>query len=174
LMHQLPPVFGDAFPDVDLATAAAGLTSDDLVAGLPIQPVGTGLRSLMVPVRDEAALRRAERDGRACAALAAAAQADTLYFFAVRGEGDVMARMFDPGLGIGEDPATGSAAGPLGAYLADNGLAGAADGVRVTIAQGEMVNRPSFLHVDVSREGAGWSVQVGGGVRIVGEGMFRL
>jgi trans-2,3-dihydro-3-hydroxyanthranilate isomerase len=128
----------------------------------------------MVPVRDEATLRRAGRNAPACAELAEAANADTLYFFAVRGDGDVIARMFDPGVGIGEDPATGSAAGPLGAYLAANGLAGAADGTRITIAQGEMVNRPSFLHVDVSREGDGWSVRVGGGVQIVGEGAFRL
>jgi trans-2,3-dihydro-3-hydroxyanthranilate isomerase len=174
LMHQLPPVFGDVFTDAELAATAAGLGRDDLAGGLPIQPVGTGLRSLMVPVKDEATLRRAERDGRACAQLAEAARADTLYFFAVRGDGDVMARMFDPGIGIGEDPATGSAAGPLGAYLAANGLAGAADGVRVTIAQGEIVNRLSFLHVDVAREREGWSVKVGGGVQIVGQGTFRL
>jgi trans-2,3-dihydro-3-hydroxyanthranilate isomerase len=174
LMHQLPPVFGEMFSDADLAAVAAGLHSEDLAEGLPIQPVGTGLRSLMVPVKDETALRRAERDGRACARLAEAAGADTLYFFAVRGVGEVMARMFDPGIGIGEDPATGSAAGPLGAYLAANELAGAADGVRVTIAQGEMVNRPSFLRVVVAREGDGWSVKVGGGVQIVGEGAFRL
>jgi trans-2,3-dihydro-3-hydroxyanthranilate isomerase len=174
LMHQLPPVFGDPFADADLAAAAAGLAPPDLAAGLPIQRVGTGLQSLMVPVRDEATLRRAGRNAPACAELAEAAGADTLYFFAVRGDGDVMARMFDPGVGIGEDPATGSAAGPLGAYLAANGLAGAADGTRVTIAQGEIVNRPSFLHVDVSSDGDGWSVRVGGGVQIVGEGTFRL
>jgi len=174
VMHQLPPVFGPAFGDRDLAAAAAGLDTEDLVEGLPVQPVGTGLASLIVPVKDEATWRRAEREARACANLAETSEAETLYFFAVRGDGDVIARMFDPGVGIGEDPATGSAAGPLGAYLAENGLAGAADGLRITVAQGEMVNRASFLHVDVARDGDGWSVRVGGGVRIVGEGTFRI
>jgi trans-2,3-dihydro-3-hydroxyanthranilate isomerase len=174
VMHQLPPVFGEVFTNREAAASAAGLGVDDLVGALPIQPVGTGLRSLMVPVKDEATLRRAERDARGCAELAAATTADTLYFFVVRGDGDVMARMFDPGVGIGEDPATGSAAGPLGAYLAANDLAGAADGVRITVAQGEMVNRPSFLHVDVARDGEGWSVRVSGGVQMVGEGSFRF
>ncbi len=174
VMHQLPPVFGRVFEDRDLAAAAAGLTVEDLAEDLPVQPVGTGLASLMIPVKDEATLRRAERNARVCARLAGVAQTETLYFFAVRGKGDVMARMFDPGLGIGEDPATGSAVGPLGAYLASNGLAGAADGVSITVAQGEMVKRPSFLHVDVDRDGDGWSVRVGGGVRMVGEGTFRL
>ncbi len=174
VMQQLPPEFGPVFAGRELAAAAAGIELADLAADLPVQPVGTGLTSLMIPVRDERTLRAAERDGRACAKLAAAAGADTLYFFAVRGVGDVMARMFDPGIGIGEDPATGSAAGPLGAYLAENDLAGAARGEHIVIAQGEMVNRPSFLHVDARREGDAWSVRVGGGVRIVGQGTFRL
>lgn len=174
VMQQLPPEFGSVFAGRELAAAAAGLELAGLAPDLPVQPVGTGLTSLMIPVRDEQTLRVAERDGRACAKLAAAAGADTLYFFAVRGVGDVMARMFDPGLGIGEDPATGSAAGPLGAYLAEHDLAGAARGEHIVIAQGEMVNRPSFLHVDARREGDAWSVRVGGGVRIVGQGTFRL
>ena len=174
VMHQLPPMFGPVFVDRDLAAAAAGLGAQDLAEGLPVQRVGTGLASLMVPVKDESTLRRAERDARACARLAEAADTQTLYFFAVRGDGDVMARMFDPGKGIGEDPATGSAVGPLGAYLASRGLAGAADGIRITVAQGEMANRPSFLHVDVAQDGDGWSVRVGGGVRIVGDGTFRI
>ena len=83
-----------------------------------------------------------------------------------------MARMFDRGSKIGEDPATGSAVGPLGAYLANHGLAGM-PGI-VVVAQGEMVRRPSFLHVDVRPQDGSVSVRVGGGVRIVGEGAFRL
>jgi trans-2,3-dihydro-3-hydroxyanthranilate isomerase len=83
-----------------------------------------------------------------------------------------MARMFDRGANIGEDPATGSAAGPLGAYLARHRLAGMPG--RVVVAQGEMVGRPSFLHVDVRSRGGSFSVRVGGGVRIVGDGSFRL
>ncbi len=82
-----------------------------------------------------------------------------------------MARMFDRGAWIGEDPATGSAAGPLGAYLAVHGLAGMPG--RMTIAQGELAGRPSFLEVAVDRAGSTWSIRVGGGVRIVGEGVFR-
>jgi trans-2,3-dihydro-3-hydroxyanthranilate isomerase len=83
-----------------------------------------------------------------------------------------MARMFDRSREIGEDPATGSAAGPLGAYLATHRLAGMPG--RCTIAQGEMVGRPSFLHVETDQGDAGWNVRVGGGVRIVGEGEFRI
>ena len=134
--------------------------------------ISTGLGPLLVPIRDEEALRRAERYEPACRLASAASGGECLYLFAVRGDGDVMARMFDASLGVGEDPATGSAAGPLGVYLASRGLAGMPG--EAVIAQGEMVGRPSFLHLDIRPEGDSWNVRVGGGVRIVGEGVFRV
>jgi predicted PhzF superfamily epimerase YddE/YHI9 len=57
-------------------------------------------------------------------------------------------------------------------YLAKHGLAGMPG--HVTVSQGEMVGRPSTLHVDVERSGGTWIARVGGGVRIVGEGSFRV
>jgi predicted PhzF superfamily epimerase YddE/YHI9 len=42
------------------------------------------------------------------------------------------------------------------------------------MAQGEQVGRPSFLHVDVRPDGGSWTVRVGGGVQVVGEGVFRI
>ena len=97
---------------------------------------------------------------------------ESLYLFTVRGDGDVRARMFDRFPTIGEDPATGSAAGPLAAYLATHGLAGLPG--TALIAQGEQIGRPSFLHVEVARDGDDWLVHVGGGVRPMGEGVFEL
>lgn len=171
-MTQLPPSFGPEVDDPVLVAAAAGLEPGDLADGLPIQPASTGLAHLMVPVRDEGALRRAQREGRLCLEVHRRTGAASLYLFAVRGDGDVMARMFDPLLGIGEDPATGSAAGPLGAYLAAHGLAGLPG--RAVVVQGEMVHRPSFLHLDVVPDAGSWRVRVGGGVRIVGDGAFDV
>jgi PhzF family phenazine biosynthesis protein len=81
-----------------------------------------------------------------------------------------MARMFDGGTSVGEDPATGSAAGPLGAYLSTHGLAGMPG--TATVAQGEMIGRPSFLHLEVTADGGSWSIRVGGGVFLTGEGAF--
>lgn len=172
-MRQLPPAFGHVFEDRAAVARAAGLEPGDLVERLPVVPIGTGLPHLMVPVRDEAALRRARRDDRRCVEVCeAAGDAESLYLFTVRGDGDVIARMFDRCMAIGEDPATGSAAGPLGAYLAAHRLAGMPG--RAVVAQGEMVGRPSFLHVEVEPAGASWAIRVGGGVRIMGEGSFSL
>jgi predicted PhzF superfamily epimerase YddE/YHI9 len=65
-------------------------------------------------------IRRATRNERLVGEAVAASGGQDLYLFAFTAEG-VTARMFDSEFGIGEDPATGSAAGPLGAYLAEYG-----------------------------------------------------
>jgi trans-2,3-dihydro-3-hydroxyanthranilate isomerase len=170
-MRLLPPALGPEFSDLALASAAASLTPGDLHPELPPQVVGVGYPLLVVPVRDLDTLRAAQRDARAVRALADASGAEFPYLFALTEEG-ATARMFDPGEGIGEDPATGSAAGPLGAYLAARGAGGLPG--RIEVRQGEQVGRPSVLRVDVQPEGDSWVVHVGGGVAIVGDGRFRL
>jgi trans-2,3-dihydro-3-hydroxyanthranilate isomerase len=169
-MQHMPPRFDGAVADRAVVADAAGLALEDLVPDLPVSRVSTGLPHLMVPVRDEATLRRAARDDRGCSEVCATTESESLYLFTVRGPGDVMARMFDRSSRIGEDPATGSAAGPLGAYLATHGLA-ALPG-RMTIAQGELTGRPSVLEVETAAEGDSWSVSVGGGIRAVASGAF--
>jgi trans-2,3-dihydro-3-hydroxyanthranilate isomerase len=170
-MVQLPPVFGDAFEDRDLTARAAGLEPDDLRHDVPMQVVSTGLAHLMVPVRDPETLRRAVRNEPLVGEVCRATDGESMYLFAETDDG-VTARMFDWEHGVGEDPATGSAAGPLGAYLAEHRLAGMPGAVR--IRQGEQVARPSLLEVEVAAEGGAWRVRVSGGVAIVGEGVFRL
>jgi len=171
-MRQLEPKVGREVTDRVAVAAAAGLQPDDLVADLPVVPISTGIPHTMVPVRDDAALRRAVRDDRRCAEACASADAESLYLFVVRGAGDVRARMFDKGATIGEDPATGSAAGPLGAYLAMHGLIDTPEAI--VVAQGEQVLRPSFLRVSVDRGAHGWVIDVVGGVQPMGDGAFEI
>ena len=172
-MRQLAPTFGAPVSFRAAVARSAGLEPEDLVADWPVQAVGTGISHLVVPVKSEAALRGAKRRGEACAAVCGAAgEVESLYLFTVLGGGRVLARMFDRWDAIGEDPATGSAAGPLGAYLAEQGIAGMPG--RVRVAQGEMVGRPSTLTVDAAKDAGGWRIEVGGGVHIVGEGHFEV
>ena len=92
---------------------------------------------------------------------------------AVTGGGAVTTRMFSPGVGIAEDPATGSAAGPVGVHLLRHGLV--EPGIQLTLSQGAQIKRPSTLLVRV--EGlpdAIASVAVGGTAVLVGEGRFDL
>lgn len=170
-MRQLPPMLGAEVRDLAPVAAAAGLAVEDLHPDLAPQAISTGIPHLITPVRDLATLRRAVRNGQAVGRVARELRVESVYLFAVTDDG-VTARMFDWELGVGEDPATGSAAGPLGAYLAARGLAGMPGSVLVR--QGEQVGRPSELHVEVRPEGDSWRITVGGGVRIVGEGAFRL
>lgn len=170
-MSQLPPEFGPEFEDRDLLARAAGLGPDDLHPDLPARVVSTGLPPLIVPVRDLPTLRRARVDQVAVAEACERSGADELYLFASGPGEDVTARFFGATISIVEDPATGSAAGPLGAYLAELGLAGMPGSVR--ILQGEQVGRPSELHVEVSRVDSTWGIRVGGGVRVVGRGVFE-
>ena len=82
-------------------------------------------------------------------------------------------RMFAPGSGVAEDPATGSAAGPLAVHLARHGRIGF--GEEIEISQGAEIGRPSTLYAraDGSAERLE-RVEVGGGAVIVARGEFRL
>jgi trans-2,3-dihydro-3-hydroxyanthranilate isomerase len=168
-MTQLAAEFGPPFEDRELIAGALGLGVEDLRDDVPIGTVSTGLHITVVPIRDAERLRRAVRDETRTREAVTRSNADCLYLFAVTADG-VTARMFDAELGIGEDPATGGAAGPLGAYLSEHELAGMPGAVR--IRQGEQVGRPSELHVEAEREGGAWRVRVGGGVHVVGRGEF--
>jgi trans-2,3-dihydro-3-hydroxyanthranilate isomerase len=82
-------------------------------------------------------------------------------------------RMFYPSVGVPEDPATGSAAGPLAVHLARHGRIGF--GEQIEIRQGAEIGRPSVLYAAVTGEGDRIdSVEVGGTALIVAEGRFRV
>jgi trans-2,3-dihydro-3-hydroxyanthranilate isomerase len=82
-------------------------------------------------------------------------------------------RMFAPGLGVREDPATGSAAGPLALHLARHGRVGF--GERIEIRQGAEIGRPSVLYAQVEGSADGVRrVRVGGQAVLVARGEFRL
>jgi trans-2,3-dihydro-3-hydroxyanthranilate isomerase len=170
-MTQLPAEFGPIFPDRDLIASAIGLTTADLDPGRPVQTVSTGLPTTIVPVRDLDTLRRATRNEQLVGRAVRASGGQDLYLFAPTAEG-ATARMFDSEFGIGEDPATGSAAGPLGVYLGEYGDLDTTR--RLSIRQGEQVGRPSELGVEARREDGAWRARVGGGVHIVGRGAFEL
>ncbi|MFJ4800884.1 PhzF family phenazine biosynthesis protein [Streptomyces murinus] len=93
--------------------------------------------------------------------------------FALSGEGSVLTRMFSPFDRLPEDPACGSAAGPLTAHLARFGLV--ASGQEIVLSQGEAVGRPSELRAVAEVQGSEIrEIRVGGGVCLVGSGELRL
>ena len=169
-MRQGSPEFGPEFADRESAARAAGLTVEDLHPSLPVQAVSTGLSHLMVPAVDRDTVARAHADLSIVGEVVKASGSNGFYLFAADDAG-AKARLFDADLGVVEDPATGSAAGPLGAYVVHHEVLPPG---QIVISQGVEIGRPSTLVVDVARDGDALTVHVGGGVAIVGEGTFDL
>lgn len=163
-MLQEPAVHGPEVSRAD-ATEAIGLTPEHADRALPPQIVSTGLAQLLLPLRDLDALRRARPDWGAIESLLTAHGATVLYAAVCDpAAGVARARSF-VSAAVGEDPATGSAAGPLCAYLA------ARTGVtRTTIEQGIEIGRPSRLETAME----GDRPRVGGDVVAVGDGVVQL
>jgi trans-2,3-dihydro-3-hydroxyanthranilate isomerase len=169
-MRQLPPTFG-AILDPALFTRTLNLETADLDDRSPVQVVSTGLPALIVPLRDLDALRRCKVDWERYTEVAGPGK--NLYIFCPEshddGQGDLSARMFANDLGVPEDPATGSAAGCLAAYLLEHSYLGT-DAVDVRVEQGYEIGRPSLLYLQAERDGEKIIVNVGGKVQMVARG----
>ena len=169
-MRQLPPTFG-AILDSALVARTLNIETADLDDHYPVQEVSTGLPALIVPLRDLDALRRCKVDWERYTEVAASGK--NLYVFCPEshdeGPGELSARMFANDLGVPEDPATGSAAGCLAAYLLEHSYLGP-DPVDARVEQGYEIGRPSLLYLQAARDGDEIRVDVGGKVQMVARG----
>ncbi len=154
-----------AVEDAPLLLRAVGVERSEL----PVEVYDNGVQHVFVTLESEDAVARLAPDLAALGRL----QADRgTNCFAGRGV-RWKTRMFAPAIGVGEDPATGSAAGPLAVHLVRHGRI--AFGVQIEIAQGAEIGRPSILHARVDgRDGHVERVEVGGAAVIVGQGEFFL
>ncbi len=163
-MSNPPLKFGDVYPHAKVATAL-GIDVSDIVHDIPAQDVKTGNTFLFVALRDAAAVDRATSDRMRIAKLLRRRDASGVYLFAVVGANRLYGRMF--AAEIPEDPATGSAAGPLGGFAVRYGLVHRAPRVSIAVEQGTKMGRQSFIHVELEYpEGdeAASRIEVGGSV----------
>lgn len=165
------PTYAPA-PDESEVAAMLGL-ADDVLPHLSV--ASCGVPYLCVPLHSREALARATPNTVAMKA-GLAGLAHAIYAYTVDRDDPTLlhARMFAPGLGVLEDPATGSAAAALGALLAqfesDRDLALTWD-----ISQGEDMGRPSRIRVSAEvRDKRVVSVRVGGQAVFMGEGLLEL
>jgi trans-2,3-dihydro-3-hydroxyanthranilate isomerase len=177
-MTQLLPTFDKTIEDRAALAGAVGVTSSDLVDGLPVQSVSCGVPFLFVPLRTRKAVDAAIIDRKALARCAKEAGLPELpvFFFTSDASGaeTVYSRMLAPGFGIGEDPATGGASGPLGSYLLHHGVVDAEKAGAMVSLQGVAMRRPSQIHISIDSEaGRITRVRVGGRSVLVGEGTLR-
>jgi PhzF family phenazine biosynthesis protein len=171
VMDQAPPAPGAVVEDVVALAAALGLAPGDLRGDLPTQVVNTGAAHLLVPAMNRAAVDRARPEAPALLAQLEAVGGQGCYLFSLdptREDATAYARFFNPTVGIWEDPATGSAAGPLACHLLARGIV--ADGSHVLIEQGHAMGRPSLLRVELD----GSRVRLGGAGVVLAEGSLRV
>jgi len=178
-MAQQDAVFDPAIEHRHAVAAALGLAEADLWPGAPIQPVSTGNRFLFVPLRDRAAVDRAALEVRAILAALGERPRMGIFVFAPdpdRAAGRAYSRMFAPHTsGVPEDPATGSASGPLAAYLVRHGFVDRADRVTIVSEQGTKMGRQSFVHIRLAVRGASITdIRVGGGTVPVLSGELQV
>ena len=169
VMTQDMPKFLLEWSDIGRLATALGIPEVEIrSAGLLPQVVSTGMPQMMIPVRSLRAVQNAKPNSAALIEIGHEVGTDCFAIFTEETlfEGhDLHMRMFAPGFGIMEDPATGSASGGLGAYLVKNQvvLPGPDGTVYLVNEQGYEIDRPSTIFIEVDGSGDGINaVRVGG------------
>lgn len=172
-MTQRRPEFGPRFDDVGSVARALGLREEDIRStGLPVEQVSCGMLFVIVPVATRAAVDSAIPDVRLLNFEA------YLYTTDRAGASDsafTYSRMFAPELGVFEDPATGSASGPLGSYLVRHSVVDGEKAGAMLNLQGVRLGRPSWIHIAIESSNGDISrVRVGGTSVFVAEGTMEV
>jgi trans-2,3-dihydro-3-hydroxyanthranilate isomerase len=178
-MTQPIPTFGPILTDAIAVAAAVGVQPCELAGNLPVQVASSGVPFLYVPLNSRAAVDSASVERTRLCTLLRAVDLEELPVFVFSPEpaddaATIYSRMFAPVFGIPEDPATGGASGPLGAYLLKYNVVSADTASRLVSLQGVRMGRPSRIYIALSiRAGALEEVRVGGEAVVVGDGTVR-
>jgi trans-2,3-dihydro-3-hydroxyanthranilate isomerase len=148
-MSHPPVTFGEVIEERGDMAAALGLTVSDLLPNVPIQIASTGGPFVYAALKDAAAVDHAVSRGDALTLVLDAHGLPAVFLFAAEGGNRLYSRMFAPHtpVRIAEDPATGSASGPLGAFAVRYSLIPAATHVSIVSEQGTKMGRQSFIRI---------------------------
>ncbi len=180
-MTQATPTFGETIADRDALAAALSISPAAITGtGRPAQIVSCGVPFLFVPLTARRAVdnARLNTDAFDSVMARAGARAHGVFIFSAEPGADratVYSRMFAPDLGVGEDPATGSASGPLGCYLVRHQLVAPERAGAMLSLQGAKMGRPSYVHIAIDTSGGDISgVRIGGEAVLAGEGTLYI
>jgi trans-2,3-dihydro-3-hydroxyanthranilate isomerase len=180
MFQPIPETVQRGEVDANHAASLLSLAKEDLHPSLPIETLSAGIPFLYVPVNTIEAMNRIQFRMDVWQELFSKDENKRhIFAFALRTEQldtHVHSRMFAPAMGIAEDPATGSASGPLGYYLVNNGLVQHKGGqYLISSEQGIEMGRPSKIEVTIQKRGdLITDIMVGGFALIVGKGELRL
>ena len=178
-MQQPKPNFLEEFTDKKAIANILGIEEEVISDKLPMRFVSTGLPFLIVPLISLSAVQSIKLNVSVLLEELKNLPSQELLVFCsetIHSDSNVHMRMFAPSIGVIEDPATGSAVGPLGAYIDNyNCVKGLTKGRKITVEQGYEINRPSKLLSKCNYENSDISsVIVEGQVRKTAEGLFHL
>jgi PhzF family phenazine biosynthesis protein len=167
-MTQGAVEFGAVFDEVERRQLASALNiyPSEFVDDLPIQIVSTGHSKVVVPLRSRQVLDALEPSPDKLAALSKAVGCNGFFPFVLEGtreHPETFGRMFAPAIGILEDPVTGNANGPAGAYLVRYGLVSLSqDSITYAGHQGHSMGKAGTVHVTVVITDAGLRTSIAG------------
>ncbi len=156
-----------------------GITADDLDCRFPIAISSTGHSKVMIGIKSRDVLNSLKPNMAALTRISEEIGCNGYFVFTFDSDDPEIlshGRMFAPAIGIDEDPVTGNANGPLGAYLIHYGLVDH-DGFRFRFKgkQGEAIERPGIVEVDVTIKGdRPVQVEIGGDAVVVFEGEIKI
>lgn len=178
-MSQPLPKFGPRLHDRGAVARMLSLEESDLESDLPVEVVSCGVPFIYVPLRSLDAARRARPRVDLIERVSNEhGLPPEVFVFTRESEGagsTVHSRMFAPGMGITEDPATGAASGPLGCYLVRYNLVECDPAADIVSEQGIEMGRPSYVRIRIERQGEEiTAVRVGGQCHFMGEGFIEI
>jgi PhzF family phenazine biosynthesis protein len=173
-MTQGQPTFSEPFSKryEDEITSAVGLTLSELNRKCPVQIVSTGHSKVMIGINSRRVLNSLVPDFFKLAEISKRIKCNGYYVFTLDlDDPEILAhgRMFAPAIGINEDPVTGNANGPLGAYLIEHKIVNFQQGkFHFKAKQGESMGREGIIEVEVDvKNGVPGTVRIGGNAVVV-------
>lgn len=173
VMTQGQIEFGDTLTGeiLDKILSALNISYGDLLENYPVQIVSTGHSKVMIGIKDKETLDCLQPDLSFLAEISGKIQCNGFYVFTIDHESDILVhgRMFASAIGISEDPVTGNANGPLGAYLVHYKKVDCTSSRFFFRAmQGEAIHRPGVIDVQVDiNNGEPDEVKISGNAVIV-------
>ncbi|UCG93295.1 MAG: PhzF family phenazine biosynthesis protein [candidate division WOR-3 bacterium] len=174
-MTQNEPEFINQYSDKKEIASLINLLPEDISDNSPIEDVSTGANVLIIPLKNLHAIQHASGNVNNLKKFFKERKSGGPYLFSLettRPNVQVHSRFFAPHIGIIEDPATGSAAGPLTAYLLKHNIFG--ESFEIANEQGIEMGRPSMIFMKGDKRGNTYTVKIGGKSAYVGRGEFEI
>lgn len=172
-MQQIPPTFAQLF-SADIIAEILNVELSEIDLRFPIQEVSTGVPFIIVPLKNQSALKRIKVNKDKYFELVSTTEAKSILVFCpetYNPANNLSVRVFADYMGVPEDPATGSANGCLAGYLVQYSYFGE-EPIDLRVEQGYEIGRPSLLLLKAQQKDAEIQVSVGGKVIMVAQGNF--